>query len=434
MRHPVISSERVMRTRIAVPLIGVVAFAALGSLARAQTASGGAATANSGPGTGTWQVTAGISFAPWTIDLKQSGLTLTGTVRQSGGLRGPSEIRDASITGDVLTFKADSPSGGRVITFIGAINKDSIAFTRSVLDTLHVLSGAGVFGASGAMAFVAHRADSAAAAAALSAAAPTASVGPGTTGGTASATATRSAATSTAPRQGAIHWVADSVSAGGPWVFDVDITGGTLTGLADQASGVTGAYRLENGKVVGDSIFFSIHYTEATIDREIDFAGKRSGDGVVFSRQPRAISGGTVGSGLVGGGGSTTFSVRRARPGEALPGPREERTLTPFNAGGATRAASGAPAAVKRVPFTGANGPWRVDNVPGGPWTFDLAVDKSRITGTVHESDGPVYLASAAAGTFDGTTLTFKVLGPKADRLVTFKGTLAGDKITFTRR
>jgi hypothetical protein len=137
--------------------------------------------------------------------------------------------------------------------------------------------------------------------------------------GAMTAVAQSSSAPAAASRPGSIHWVADSVPLGGPWTFDVDIVGGVLTGSADQQAGITGAFAIESGRVIGDSIFFVIHYAQGTADREITFSGKRNGAGATFTRQPRVISGAAGGAGLVGGVGSTTFTVRPARPGESLP-------------------------------------------------------------------------------------------------------------------
>src|SRR5262249_10248190 len=106
---------------------------------------------------GTWQVE-GVTFAPWTITLLVSGASVNGSVQQSGGITLPASIHDGVARGDTIIFKANSPQGGRVISFRGVVARDSILFERSVVDPDHTVGGAGVFGANGAMRFTAKRA------------------------------------------------------------------------------------------------------------------------------------------------------------------------------------------------------------------------------------------------------------------------------------
>ena len=108
--------------------------------------------------TGTW-VKESAPFGPWTIELQQSGSKLTGSLRQAGGLPGPSAIYDGSITGDTLTFKCDSPDGARAITFTGKIAGDEITFERSTRVIRDVLSGNGLFGATAEARFTVRRAN-----------------------------------------------------------------------------------------------------------------------------------------------------------------------------------------------------------------------------------------------------------------------------------
>ena len=144
-----------MQHRFGVPVLVITALALVSLRSAAQMTS---AAVPAGSASGTWQVTTGVAYAPWTFDLTQTGTTLTGTVRQEGGLRGPARIRDGSVRGSTLSFKADSPSGGRIITFTGIIAGDSMDLTRSVEDPVGELSGAGVFGVSGVMRFTVHHA------------------------------------------------------------------------------------------------------------------------------------------------------------------------------------------------------------------------------------------------------------------------------------
>jgi len=115
--------------------------------------------------TGTWTATDGVAFAPWTFHLQAEGSKLTGAVSQgdSAGnittsLTGATPIYDGLIQGNRITFKCNSPGGGRTITFSGVLSGDTIAFTRSV----QVAPGGdpgmnGIYGATGATQFTAAR-------------------------------------------------------------------------------------------------------------------------------------------------------------------------------------------------------------------------------------------------------------------------------------
>jgi ribonuclease BN (tRNA processing enzyme) len=121
---------------------------------------------------GTWQAK-DVAFAPWTFTLRAEGAKLTGTVSQGGSstettttLTGATPIYDGALSGNKLTFKVDSPEGGRTITFSGVIAGDTIAFTREVKVQPGASPGMnGIYGASGATHFTATRASVSAAAA-----------------------------------------------------------------------------------------------------------------------------------------------------------------------------------------------------------------------------------------------------------------------------
>ncbi len=80
--------------------------------------------------TGVWLAT-DVPYAPWTVQLKQDGTNLTGTMEQNGGLRGTVSIYEGVINGSALSFKANSPDGARAITFTGAINGNEITLNRA---------------------------------------------------------------------------------------------------------------------------------------------------------------------------------------------------------------------------------------------------------------------------------------------------------------
>ena len=83
-----------------------------------------AQTASSAGLTGTWVV----PDTPWSIVLKQDGATLTGKVVQ--GVQ-EFEIYDTSVDGTTVSFKAKPPVGDRIISFVGKVQGDEIAFTRT---------------------------------------------------------------------------------------------------------------------------------------------------------------------------------------------------------------------------------------------------------------------------------------------------------------
>src|ERR1700676_1564653 len=86
--------------------------------------------------TGTWKAEE-VAFAPWTFILKADGGKVTGTVSQGSlsnttTLTGDTAIYDGVVEGNKVSFKCDSPDGVRTILFSGALENDSIAFTREV--------------------------------------------------------------------------------------------------------------------------------------------------------------------------------------------------------------------------------------------------------------------------------------------------------------
>ena len=114
--------------------------------------------------TGTWKAE-DVAFAPWTFTLKAEGAKVTGTVSQgeSSGtmtttLTGATPIYDGAIQSSNVSFKCDSPDGGRTITFSGVMAGDTITFTREVKVEPGRFPGMnGIYGASGASHFTAKR-------------------------------------------------------------------------------------------------------------------------------------------------------------------------------------------------------------------------------------------------------------------------------------
>ena len=114
--------------------------------------------------TGTWKVEE-VAFAPWTFTLKAEGAKVTGTVSQGGSsgamtttLTGATAIYDGAFEGNKVSFKCDSPDGGRTVSFSGVVAGDIITFTRQVKVEPGRFPGMnGIYGASGATHFTAKR-------------------------------------------------------------------------------------------------------------------------------------------------------------------------------------------------------------------------------------------------------------------------------------
>jgi len=114
--------------------------------------------------TGTWKAE-DVAFAPWTFTLEAEGAKVTGTVSQGASsatmsttLTGVTPIYDGAIEGNKVSFKCDSPDGGRTISFSGVVAGDTITFTREVKVQPGAFPGMnGIYGASGASHFTATR-------------------------------------------------------------------------------------------------------------------------------------------------------------------------------------------------------------------------------------------------------------------------------------
>src|SRR5580704_8769521 len=103
--------------------------------------------------TGTWLAT-GVPYAPWTVQLKQDGAKLTGTMEQNGGLTGQVQIYEGKIDGPAVSFKAKSPDGARAITFTGTVKGDDMVLNRSTeILTDESRGGTGLFGTNAAPQF-----------------------------------------------------------------------------------------------------------------------------------------------------------------------------------------------------------------------------------------------------------------------------------------
>jgi hypothetical protein len=111
---------------------------------------------NVGPGvTGTWVTDA--AFPNTTLTFTAEGTTLTGSITIC---RGTVPLYDGTIAGAVITFKAKSLDGQRILTVTGKASGSEIVFTREV----EVLPGGNsgppnLFGANAPKTFTAKRVD-----------------------------------------------------------------------------------------------------------------------------------------------------------------------------------------------------------------------------------------------------------------------------------
>lgn len=79
---------------------------------------------------------------------------------------------------------------------------------------------------------------------------------------------------------------------------------------------------------------------------------------------------------------------------------------------------------------SGAAGAWRAD---GLPWTVELVVEGTRLTGTVDQDADGVDPAAIFDGEIDRMTIRFKANSGGGDRTIIFTGTVSSDEIVFTR-
>jgi hypothetical protein len=110
-----------------------------------------------------------------------------------------------------------------------------------------------------------------------------------------------------------------------PWIFDLVIAGGRVTGEARQrqanpaAMEASAPFQLLNGTARGDTIAFTIESNGG--DRIVRFRGLRIGDRIDFNRSVEVVRGAPGGNGIVGTIGSTIFSARLVARGQSIPNP-----------------------------------------------------------------------------------------------------------------
>ena len=335
---------------------------------------------------GTWLAN-DVPYAPWTAKLKQDGGKLNGTMEQNGGLRGLVDIYQGTIDGNKISLKVNSPDGARAITFTGTVKGDEMVLNRSTeFLTQASLGGTGLFGSNAAPQFTLHR-----------------------------------AVQSTANQE---HWVAEKGVAFSPWTFDLAVRDGAVTGSVGQGredpdSGIVtsmiGPFEIYDGKAGGNDIEFKVKTADG--GRIITFHGTRKGFEIAFTRHCEVVSGDPGMTGILGANGATKFTALLGTG--AAPG----NPPTPH---------ARVPAPVAAAP-AGPAGIWQASSVPSGPWTFDLRMAGNSLGGTVQQgtSAAPV---SIAGGKVSAAAISFKVLSPDGERIVTFSGRVSGNEISFVRQ
>ena len=104
---------------------------------------------------GTWVTTDFGTTDPHYLDLKVEGTKATGTISRRLDV---DAISEGLINGSTVTFKVTVANGGRINSYTGKLNGNTIAFTRTVKVRDEVANaGAGIYGASGPMQFTAKR-------------------------------------------------------------------------------------------------------------------------------------------------------------------------------------------------------------------------------------------------------------------------------------
>jgi hypothetical protein len=335
--------------------------------------------------TGTWLAT-DVPYAPWTVQLKQDGAKLTGTMEQNGGLRGQVEIYAGKVDGPAISFKAKSPDGARAITFTGTVKGDDMVLNRSTeILTDGSPGGTGLFGTNAAPQFTIHR------------------------------------AAVSAPAGGGQHWVASEGVAFPPWTFDLKIEGGTVTGSVGQArqdsasqfaTSATGPFEISDGKLSGNTIDFKVVAPGG--GKIITFHGLRTSDQIAFTRSVEMKGGDPGRDGILGVDGAKQFTAKLGAAG-GIPAP--VRT---------------GPISARAISQTGPSGRWIVANIANGPWIFTLSASSTALGGFVNQQ-GSNITVSIAGGKATDTSVSFTVLSPDAERLVVFNGRVNGDEISFVR-
>ena len=82
----------------------------------------------------------------------------------------------------------------------------------------------------------------------------------------------------------------------------------------------------------------------------------------------------------------------------------------------------------------GLSGRWQVMEVPNAPWVFEFTATETALSGTIRQSGTQNSPVNIAAGKIDGTTISFKILSPDGERIITFRGRVNGREISLVRQ
>lgn len=250
--------------------------------------------------TGVWQA-AGVTYAPWTFDLKQAGTALTGRVWQNGALMTIGQIMGGTINGDMVTFKIGAQGAGGVITFSGKRNGDTIEFTRTPADPGG--SGDGLYGGAGAPGRLTAKLQPAGSVALPPPGASTAAPLPITANFNLKPIYPK-------PETGpGGRWQVSAVP-NAPWTFEFTVDGASLRGTIRQTGSQSDPVSIAAGKADASSITFKVLSPDG--ERTILFRGRLNGDEIAFTREIAVLAGGTRGGNdLYGASAPPAFTANR---------------------------------------------------------------------------------------------------------------------------
>jgi hypothetical protein len=218
------------------------------------------------------------------------------------------------------------------------------------------------------------------------------------------------------------RWEAEAP--GGPWTFDLIVTGDKVTGTVFQHAGVPGPAEIYDGKLEGAALTFKTKRPIVSPDtREITFTGRIVGSEIVFERSVPSVNPlnpqnpdiGVFGTQLTAG----IVNARRIGP---VPAP-----AVAWIPGDKARPAD----------ITGRweSLRWNLDQ-----WVFNLKSAGDQVTGDVSMAAGPgrqglVFPQSSAIydAKLEGNLVTFKTKSPDNVRTISFTGKIFGDEIAFVR-
>jgi hypothetical protein len=217
------------------------------------------------------------------------------------------------------------------------------------------------------------------------------------------------------------RWEAEAP--GGPWTFDLAVTGDKVTGTVFQHSGVPGPAEIYDGKLAGAVLTFKAKSPIVSPDtREISFTGRIVGNEIFFERSALSVTPLSPQNQDVGVFGMLFSGIVTARRLGPVPVP-----------------------AVSWIPGDKARpaditGRWESLRWNLDQWVFNLKSTGDQVTGDVSMTAGPgrqglVFPQSSAIyeAKIEGNLVTFKVKSPDNVRTISFTGRIYGDEVAFVR-